>query len=167
MIGSSAGGHLAACLGIIPDELEKLGYDEKLIRPAGMILCYPVITSGRYWHQGSFENLLGDELMERSSAFSLEKRVNDKTPKAFIWQTFADRTVPVQNSLLLAEALSENAIPFELHVYPKGKHGLGLGTKISAKNETYVEKDVQSWVFLLKRWLEDNFPNTSIFNQNG
>lgn len=167
VMGFSAGGHLAACLGIIPDELEKLGYDEKLIRPAGMILCYPVITSGRYWHQGSFENLLGDELMERSSAFSLEKRVNDKTPKAFIWQTFADRTVPVQNSLLLAEALSENAIPFELHVYPKGKHGLGLGTKISAKNETYVEKDVQSWVFLLKRWLEDNFPNTSIFNQNG
>ncbi|KLA44052.1 alpha/beta hydrolase [Ligilactobacillus ruminis] len=167
VMGFSAGGHLAACLGIIPDELEKLGYDEKLIRPAGMILCYPVITSGRYWHQGSFENLLGDELMERSSAFSLEKRVNDKTPKAFIWQTFADRTVPVQNSLLLAEALSENAIPFELHVYPKGKHGLGLGTKISAKNETYVEKDVQSWVFLLKRWLEDSFPNTSIFNQNG
>lgn len=167
VMGFSAGGHLAACLGIIPDELAKLGYDEKLIRPAGMILCYPVITSGRYWHQGSFENLLGDELMERSSAFSLEKRVNDKTPKAFIWQTFADRTVPVQNSLLLAEALSENAIPFELHVYPKGKHGLGLGTKISAKNETYVEKDVQSWVFLLKRWLEDNFPNTSIFNQNG
>lgn len=167
VMGFSAGGQLAACLGIIPDELEKLGYDEKLIRPAGMILCYPVITSGRYWHQGSFENLLGDELMERSSAFSLEKRVNDKTPKAFIWQTFADRTVPVQNSLLLAEALSENAIPFELHVYPKGKHGLGLGTKISAKNETYVEKDVQSWVFLLKRWLEDNFPNTSIFNQNG
>lgn len=167
VMGFSAGGHLAACLGIIPDELEKLGYDEKLIRPAGMILCYPVITSGRYWHKGSFENLLGDELMERSSAFSLEKRVNDKTPKAFIWQTFADRTVPVQNSLLLAEALSENAIPFELHVYPKGKHGLGLGTKISAKNETYVEKDVQSWVFLLKRWLEDNFPNTSIFNQNG
>ncbi len=167
VMGFSAGGHLAACLGIIPDELEKLGYDEKLIRPAGMILCYPVITSGRYWHQGSFENLLGDELMERSSAFSLEKRVNDKTPKAFIWQTFADRTVPIQNSLLLAEALSENAIPFELHVYPKGKHGLGLGTKISAKNETYVEKDVQSWFFLLKRWLEDNFPNTSIFNQNG
>lgn len=167
VMGFSAGGHLAACLGIIPDELAKLGYDEKLIRPAGMILCYPVITSGRYRHQGSFENLLGDELMERSSAFSLEKRVNDKTPKAFIWQTFADRTVPVQNSLLLAEALSENAIPFELHVYPKGKHGLGLGTKISAKNETYVEKDVQSWVFLLKRWLEDNFPNTSIFNQNG
>lgn len=167
VMGFSAGGHLAACLGIIPDDLEKLGYDEKLIRPAGMILCYPVITSGRYWHQGSFENILGDELMERSSAFSLEKRVNDKTPKAFIWQTFADRTVPVQNSLLLAEALSENAIPFELHVYPKGKHGLGLGTKISAKNETYVEKDVQSWVFLLKRWLEDNFPNTSIFNQNG
>lgn len=167
VMGFSAGGHLAACLGIIPDELEKLGYDEKLIRPAGMILCYPVITSGRYRHQGSFENLLGDELMERSSAFSLEKRVNGKTPKAFIWQTFADRTVPVQNSLLLAEALSENAIPFELHVYPKGKHGLGLGTKISAKNETYVEKDVQSWVFLLKRWLEDNFPNTSIFNQNG
>ena len=153
--------------GAVRDELEKLGYDEKLIRPAGMILCYPVITSGRYWHQGSFENLLGDELMERSSAFSLEKRVNDKTPKAFIWQTFADRTVPVQNSLLLAEALSENTIPFELHVYPKGKHGLGLGTKISAKNETYVEKDVQSCVFLLKRWLEDNFPNTSIFNQNG
>lgn len=167
VMGFSAGGHLAACLGIIPDELEKLGYDEKLIRPAGMILCYPVITSGRYWHQGSFENLLGDDLMERSSAFSLEKRVNDKTPKTFIWQTFADQTVPVQNSLLLAEALSENAIPFELHVYPKGKHGLGLGTKISAKNKTYIEKDVQSWVLLLKRWLEDNFPNTSIFNQNG
>ncbi|WP_334117275.1 alpha/beta hydrolase [Ligilactobacillus sp.] len=167
VMGFSAGGHLAACLGIIPDEIEKFGYDEKLIRPAGMILCYPVITSGRYWHQGSFENLLGDELMGRSSAFSLEERVNDKTPEAFIWQTFADRTVPVQNSLLLAEALSENAIPFELHVYPKGKHGLGLGTKVSAKNETYVEKDVQSWVLLLKRWLEDNFPNTSIFNRDG
>lgn len=73
--------------------------------------------------------------------------MNDKTPKAFIWQTFADRTVPVQNSLLLAEALSENAIPFELHVYPKGKHGLGLGTKISAKMKLMSKKTFKAGFF--------------------
>lgn len=167
VMGFSAGGHLAASLGIMPEELEKLGYDADEVRPGGMILGYPVVTSGEYGHQGSFESLLGEQMMNQRSAFSLEKRVSEKTPPAFIWHTFADSTVPVENSLMLAAAMSRSNVPCELHVYLAGKHGLSLGTKVTAKNDTYIERDLQSWFYLLEIWLDDNFPNASIFNRRG
>ncbi|OGV33208.1 MAG: hypothetical protein A2020_11265 [Lentisphaerae bacterium GWF2_45_14] len=147
--GFSAGGHLAGSLGIHFDKSNYPAIDsiDKLsCRPDAMILCYPVISSGEYRHDGSFKNLLGSEpdstLMEH---FSLENHaVSGVTPPAFMWHTSEDTAVPVENSLLLASALSRNHIPFELHIYEKGRHGLGLCPE---------DSHVASWFRTCTEWL--------------
>ncbi len=120
VLGCSAGGHLAASLGTLWNEsflakaVDVAEKDRRLLRPDGMILCYPVITSGKYAHRGSFENLLGEEAGREEcgkdvnsllSRLSLETRVTEETPPSFIWHTFTDGSVPVEISLLLVSAL--------------------------------------------------------------
>ena len=118
--GFSAGAHAAATLGV---HWRTMGLE----RPDAMILGYPVITADRnFIHEGSFENLSGNENRE---FFSLEKHVSADTPPAFLWHTAADKDVPCENSLLFAAALSKAGVPFELHIYPFGEHGLSLATK--------------------------------------
>ena len=131
IIGSSAGGHLASTLlthfaagrANDPDPVE-----HESSRPDLGILCYAVITLGEFTHQGSKHNLLGPspspELVQN---LSNELQVTPQTPPCFLWHTAADPTVPVENSLLFAEALRRNHVPFSLHIYEKGGHGLGLG----------------------------------------
>ena len=131
IIGSSAGGHLASTLlthfdagrANDPDPVE-----HESSRPDLGILCYAVITLGEFTHQGSKHNLLGPspspELVQN---LSNELQVTAQTPPCFLWHTAADPTVPVENSLLFAEALRRNHVPFSLHIYEKGGHGLGLG----------------------------------------
>ena len=143
--GFSAGGHLAASVGVHwsnPYILEKAGVNKDLIKPNKLILSYPVITSGKYAHKGSFENLLGEEIhSEKWMEFnSLEKQVTEDTPKTFIWHTFEDGSVPVQNAMLFATALIEHKILTELHIYPRGGHGLSLGTHLVNGDWSY--KDV-------------------------
>lgn len=157
--GSSAGGHLAASYGCLWHEdfvAEAMGItDKEVLRPNGMILCYPVITSGEKAHRGSFVTLCGDRYDELVEKLSIEKIVNEYTPKAFIWHTFADMSVPVENALLLAKALGEHKIPYELHIYPVGKHGLGLADWTTQNDMgTGTEPQCQSWIKLLKTWLE-------------
>ncbi|MGI6337649.1 MAG: alpha/beta hydrolase [Eubacteriales bacterium] len=146
--GFSAGGHLTASSGILwkdPVLSETLGVDAKLLRPDGMILGYPVLIWGELTHKGSFYNLLGQNLPEETYAkFSLEKRVDNDTCPAFLWHTFADSGVPVENSLRLADALRAHKIPFELHIYPKGGHGLGLALG---------DPHVASWMKLACQWI--------------
>ena len=158
--GCSAGGHLAASLGVFWDEeflAVQLGLDVKqshIIRPDGMILCYPVITTGEFANKGSFVNLLDDkeELLEK---MSLEKQVSSKTPKAFIWHTFEDSCVPVENSLLLVSALRKSAIPTEFHMYPKGKHGLALANHLTATADgDFIQEECNSWIQLVHSWLD-------------
>lgn len=162
--GCSAGGHLAACLGMFWDEdflAEELGLegaDREILRPAGMLLCYPVITSGEFAHRGSFENFLGDREAELSEKLSLEKQVSDKTPKAFIWHTFADESVPVENSLLLVSAMRKAGIPTEFHMYPVGGHGLALASRLTETSDgRHVQEECTSWIGLAKTWLEHLF----------
>ena len=157
--GSSAGGHLAASYGCFWHEdfvAEEMGIsDKEVLRPNGMILCYPVVTGGEKAHRGSFESVCGDNYDELVDKLSIEKQISEYTPKAFIWHTFPDKSVPVENSLLLASALREKDIPFELHIYPVGKHGLGTADwTIQAKDGSGVEPQCQSWIDLLKIWLE-------------
>lgn len=157
--GSSAGGHLAASYGCFWHEdfvAEALGVtDKELLRPNGMILCYPVITSGEKAHRNSFLYLLGDKYEELVDKLSIENQICEYTPKAFIWHTFSDGAVPVENSLLLASALREHDIPFELHIYPVGKHGLGMADWTSQGADGQgIEPQCQSWSALLKTWLE-------------
>ena len=99
-------------------------------RPDLGILCYAVISLGEFAHKGSRENLLGKnptpELVEN---LSNELQVTTNTPPCFLWTTFEDKTVPMENTLLFAEALRKNKVPFDLHLYEKGGHGMGLKDK--------------------------------------
>jgi acetyl esterase/lipase len=160
--GFSAGGHLSASYGVFWDEAfikEKLGIISGENKPNGMILAYPVITSDEFAHRGSFNGLLGDDASkELEQKMSIEKQVSDKTPPAFIWHTFNDSCVPVQNALLLANALTEHNIPYELHIYPDGPHGLSLCDSVTAgNNDSYINNHCKSWIYLCKEWLELNF----------
>lgn len=157
--GCSAGGHLAASFGMFWSEdfvTEAMQVqDKEILRPNGMILCYPVITSGEFAHRGSFENLLGEREAELGERLSLEKQVNANTPRAFIWHTFEDRSVPVENSLLLVGALRSEGIPTEFHMYPRGVHGLGLASKLTVNAEGgAVQEECTSWIDLVHTWIE-------------
>lgn len=131
VMGFSAGAHLAASFGTLwSSELVREAFPNDNLSVAGMLLSYPVITSNEKAHRGSFDNLLGEKATDKKALelVSLEKQVNPQTPPAFIWHTFEDSTVPVENSLLLASALKEQGVPFELHIFPRGGHGLSLCT---------------------------------------
>jgi len=158
--GCSAGGHLAASLGMFWHEswlAEKTGVTADLLKPAGMLLCYPVITSGRFSHEGSFNALLnGQKTPEMLKKVSLEKQVTADTPKTFLWHTYTDDCVPVENSLLLISAMKKYDIPVEFHMYPLGGHGLSTCDRLAENPEVYgIQKECQSWLPLAKRWLED------------
>jgi acetyl esterase/lipase len=130
IIGSSAGGHLASTLlvqhdGGKPDAADPI--ERESSRPDVGVLCYPVITSGEHAHRGSFNNLLGENpSAELLHQLSTELHVTKETPPTFLWHTTADQAVPVENSLLFASALAKEDVSFELHVYEKGGHGMGL-----------------------------------------
>jgi acetyl esterase/lipase len=134
IIGSSAGGHLASTLlthfnagmANAADPIDRISS-----RPDLGILCYPVIAmAGPFAHQGSKRNLLGpDPAQALALDLSNDLQVTSNTPPCFIWSTGEDKTVPVENSLLFAEALRKAGVPFDLHIYQKGPHGLGLGTR--------------------------------------
>lgn len=154
--GFSAGSHLACSLGVFWNQ-EPIKTADESNKPNAMILSYPVITSGEKAHRGSFDNLCGDnpELVEK---MSLEKRVTKDTPKTFLWHTFADQAVPVENSLLFANALREHDIPFELHIYPEGRHGLALAIPDTGlTQDDVVSTNVKGWIDLACNWLWEVF----------
>ena len=155
--GFSAGGHLAASLGVLWNEgyiSDLTGMPEGINKPNAMILCYPVITSGDYAHRGSFVNLLGTDEISEHLIMSLEKKVDRNTPPAFLWHTFDDELVPVENSLLFAAALREKGIPFELHIYPSGVHGLSLCNKETAVKPELINPHAGTWFDLCVEWLK-------------
>jgi len=124
-MGSSAGGHLAAhALVGWPQYASAVS-----LRPDFGILCYPVIFSdGLYAHKGTMRNLAGENISaEQLEELSCERHVTADTPPCFLWHTGEDAAVPLENSLAFATALRRNKVPFELHVYNQGRHGLGLG----------------------------------------
>lgn len=164
---------------------ETVGKTQGQIRPNGLILCYPVVTAGEFRHQGSFDDLLGtgwetrsvkgagtntktnagtnagtnaegDTLLSR--LVSLELQAGEGMPPVFLWHTVTDETVPVENSLLLAGALRRAGADFEMHLYPTGRHGLSLATEETAGNrERSVEPCCQTWISLVKSWIENRF----------
>ena len=133
IMGSSAGGHLASTLLTHFDAGKPEAADlveRQSSRPDLGILCYAVITMGQFTHQGSKANLLGkDPAPELVRELSNELQVTKDTPPCFVWHTYEDGAVPVENSLQYAEALRRAGVPFDLHIYQKGPHGLGLGTR--------------------------------------
>ena len=131
IIGSSAGGHLASTLlthfdSGAPDATDLI--ERESSRPDLGILCYPVISMGEKGHRGSRENLLGtDPSPELIKLLSNELQVTKETPPCFIFHTANDPVVPVENSLEFAAALRRVGVPFDLHIYENGPHGIGLG----------------------------------------
>ena len=148
-VGFSAGGHLTASLANLYNEMEEICGLSLDCKPTATGLCYPVIYNDG--HVGSFNNLLqGFPEEERTvlvKKLCLYERVNADTPPAFIFSTAEDATVPPKNAMLYAMALAEHGVPFELHVYPKGAHGLAnCNQEISGM---YGDAIVQS-----KAWLD-------------
>ena len=135
-MGFSAGGHLAGSLGTLWNDAElqaRLPETGGGNRPTGLVLCYPVISAGKYAHMDSFRCLLGSQAPDAAALerFSLEKHVDAHTPPAFIMHTYADALVPVENALLMAQAYAGAHVPFEMHIYPRGPHGIALANKVT------------------------------------
>jgi len=158
VMGFSAGGHLASTAGTHfdagkPDDLDPI--ERVSSRPDRLILAYPVVAMATpYTHQGSNRNLLGENPPEELvHSLSNETQVTPETPPTFLVHTNEDAAVPVENSLLFAMALRKAKVPLELHVFEKGRHGLGLGTGEKAFN---VDPDpaFQAWPKLCETWLK-------------
>ena len=156
----SAGGHLAAHYATSYDcaEVRAVFSDSKPVQAS--ILGYPVITADPMWaHLGSINALTGTEQRteEEIAKFSCDKQVRADTPPAFLWHTAADSTVPVANSLLYVQALAANKIPFELHVYPFGDHGLATCDDQTLERPTAVHAYDHAWLDAAKKWLRLSF----------
>jgi dipeptidyl aminopeptidase/acylaminoacyl peptidase len=129
-------------------------------RPDAMILSYPVITMTELGDEGSTKNLVGAPLEAALvEEMSLEKQVSVQTPPAFIWHTVDDELVPVENSMLFAATLRKNKIPFELHLFSKGLHGLSLADKESFADDMHPEPHVAHWFDLCLEWLGTVYSN--------
>ena len=153
LVGFSAGGHLAASAGVfwhreeIYKDAEPMEYGYN--KPCGMILSYPVTNYDS--HRGSYHLLLGRDLGQKEYDYcSPELYVDDKTCPAFIWHTSDDEAVNVKGSLSLANKLKDNNIPFEMHIYPHGKHGLGYPDG----NKCERIDDVATWMAHSIEWIK-------------
>ena len=148
VLGFSAGGHVACSAAVhydrghadAQDPLERLS-----CRPDALISCYSVVSFTQHTHIGSLTNLLGERRgsISLQRFYSAERNVTPDTPPAFIWHTAEDASVPVENSLNLAAALSRCGVPFEMHIFPEGHHGLGLASDYPAG----------AWAGLCTAWL--------------
>ncbi len=159
ILGFSAGGHLAANYSTQYDcaEVRELFPDSKAVNAS--VLCYPVITADpNFTHEESMRNLLGHTpTPEEVTRFSNENNVSATTPPTFIWHTTTDQTVPVKNSLVYASALSEKNVPFELHIYPKGPHGLSTSDEQTCDDINADSRHAAQWLPALKQWLKNYF----------
>ena len=159
-VGFSAGGHLAGTLATkhkLAEEL--LGLPENFARPTGVILSYPVVTALTDTHTWSFEHLLGkpygEITDEERRTHSLEMNVTETTPPAFIWHTSTDSAVPVCGSLRLAEAYYRAGVPVEVHIFPRGPHGIALASKVtSATSPDFIQPRAEIWVDEACKWIE-------------
>ena len=133
IMGSSAGGHLAAMTAVKHDDGDPKAADviERFSsRPDFAVLCYAQTSMDKRYGEcaGSRKMLLGNDesKIKEVAAYAL---VNDDTPPCFIWHTYEDQTVPVRNALDFANALENHSVPYSLHIYHAGRHGLGTGGK--------------------------------------
>ncbi len=135
VLGFSAGGHLAATLSTAVST-GNASMDVGAAVPDLSVLCYPVVSFTNAVHQGSVDNLAGgspsDDLLR---ALSPDLQVTATTPPAFVWHTAADAAVPVRHSLSYAGALMRAGVPAELHVFPHGRHGLGLARELPGPDQ--------------------------------
>ena len=161
-MGFSAGGHLAASYGVFWNRnfvKEAVGCSTELLRPNGLILCYPVIsTDEKISHIPSIQNLLGVSYDEKREQVSLENP-GGRTGTANLYVAYrGGRNLCPWNSFRFAQALGKAGISLEYHLYPKGIHGLSLATEsIKRKDGSGTEKSCKSWFSLLRDWILENY----------
>ena len=159
-LGFSAGGHLTASLGTfwdLPEVIAGAGIPQGSDRPTGIVLCYPVITSGEHAHKGSFYHLLGTDTPDEAALarWSVEKHISEKNPPAFFFHSSDDAGVPVENTLLAASAYAAKRIPFEVHIYPNAPHGSSLCNKLTACGVPgFINARMARWVEDAYEWME-------------
>ena len=148
VLGFSAGAHLAACSALVESDGEdRDGIDRLSGRPDALVLCYPVIAlTEPFGNRGSGVNLVGGDYPEKMRRYDLHKLVDGDTPPTFIWHTAEDAAVPVRNSLVFAEAMWRSGAVCELHVFPHGPHGRGLG----------YGRDLRQWPVLTAEFLANS-----------
>lgn len=156
--GFSAGGHVAASLGTLwndPEIMEAAGVKEGENRPDALILCYPVISAINHARAPWFAlHLAGRARKETLARLSCELQVGAHTPPTFLFHTYDDGTVPVENSLLFAQALARADIPFEMHLFQHGGHGLSLANELSSNGvASTIDASAEPWFGLATTWL--------------
>lgn len=164
-MGFSAGGHLCGMLGTMFDcpEVADIAPAEQ-IRPDALGLCYPVAVSWGNTHEGSFQNLCGNDQQLRER-LSLDKRVRPDMMPVFLWHTRDDGAVPCRNSVLLAAALEEAGVDFSFHLYRRGVHGLSTADAMvySSHRVPSVSRNVPGWLDeMLEFWQEIGFMITDL-----
>lgn len=160
VMGSSAGGHLASMLCTYREKIDGESIDEidnESFLPDKQILCYPVINlyDEKITHIGSGDALIGDSLQKGGDVsmrmkLSANLIADETTPEAFMWHTFSDELVDVQNTLQYAAKLRQSGVCAEVHIYPHGRHGLGL-----ANEANRIEPHVAAWGEALIKWIKD------------
>jgi acetyl esterase/lipase len=161
VMGFSAGGHLALSAAIFRNQgfAAAPGINPGYSRPDALMLCYPVISSGEYAHRGSFDCLLGTSsdpaLLD---LLSLENHIDVSLPPVFLWHTYTDDAVPVENSFFLASALKRAGVPLEMHIFPEGRHGLSLAIpEVSDGDPGNINAHAAQWFGLCLNWLVQRF----------
>ncbi|MGN7455046.1 alpha/beta hydrolase [Paenibacillus pasadenensis] len=151
LLGFSAGGHVAASAGTLSNDGDPLSDDPIRrigCRPDALLLCYPVISMRPdVTHGGSRRNLLGERPdPELEALLSADEQVGPDTPPTFLWHTAEDEGVSSRNSLRFAMALAEHGVSYDLHVYQRGRHGIGMAAD---------DRRAGGWLELSRSWLED------------
>ena len=168
VLGFSAGGHLAASAGVLwklPEVYAQVDMSYGYNKPTGVMLMYPVISPKFEKHFASFQNLLGNNepTQEQLQSVAIEEQVDTDSSPAFILHTANDRTVDVRNSLMLATVYAERGIPFELHVYPEGEHGISVANAITSGGNSRLENEaISEWVRHAAVWADNLCKNKSI-----
>lgn len=156
VMGFSAGGHAACHLGVRWHEEELMasfGLTPAQAKPNAMVLCYAVINGGKYAHRGSFKNLTGTDDLAVHTQFSLDEKVTANTPPTFLWHTWEDGAVPVENTFLMATALRRCGVQGEVHVFPKGGHGLSLANPLTSDSPAQNIPECAQWPEMAARFL--------------
>ncbi|MBR6740497.1 MAG: alpha/beta hydrolase [Clostridia bacterium] len=158
LTGFSAGGHLIGSYsaGLWHDGgfAEKLGVDVEMLRPNAMVPCYGLLlSSGEFTHDGCIHTFLGDnDTPEMRESIDTVKLIGENTPPAFLFHTAPDKVVPVENSLLVACALSAHKIPFAMRIYHECGHGIARANRMTNNEDNLPPAYISRWIDDCSDW---------------